>query len=348
MEYALLPKFIQFELTYACNSGCVFCYNPSRKKQTDEETIIKVLNELNRYKLDHVQLIGGEVTLFKEKLPYYLSLLDKVKTRSMVTNGRVFIPETIEFLDEVYISIHGDKEMHESITRAKNSFEVIESTITQYVKADLIVSSDTVLTRLNYDQMFNICKYATDLGMKNIFVNIYQSAGLGARKEDDMAPSLEEIRVAIGQLIQAKHTLPLNINFGTSTPYCLDERLVTEDLAFTCGTGSWFSSINPWGELRICNQSTKSYGNVLEEELGRIWHKKTIDDDYRNLSWIKAVEPCNSCVFKNDCLGGCRINDKGEARIDPIVTREKDNLVSQSRLRELYNQTERVVHYEVN
>lgn len=348
MEYALLPKFIQFELTYACNSGCVFCYNPSRKKQTDEETIINVLKELNSYKLNHVQLIGGEVTLFREKLPYYLSLLDKVKTRSMVTNGRIFIPETIEFLDEVYISIHGNKEMHESITRAKDSFSVIEDTIKAYVKANIIVSSDTVLTRINYNQMFEICKYASELGMKNIFVNIYQSAGLGARKEDDMAPSLEEIKIAIGQLIKAKHTLPLKVHFGTSTPYCLDERLILEDMAFTCGTGTWFGSINPWGELRICNQSTKSYGNVLEQELGKIWHNKIIDEDYRSLDWLKAAEPCNSCVYKSDCLGGCRINDKGEARIDPIVLREKNNLVSQERLTELYSKSERVIHYEVN
>lgn len=348
MEYALLPKFVQFELTYACNSSCAFCYNPSRKKQSDESVIINVLNELNRYRLDHVQLIGGEVTLFKDRLPYFLSLLNQVKVCSMVTNGRVFIPETIDYLDEVYISIHGDESMHESITRAENSFKSIQRTITEYVKSGIIVSSDTVLTRLNYKQMLEICKYASGLGMKNIFVNIFQSAGLGARKEDDLVPSLDEIRHAIGQLIEAKKTLPLNIHFGTSTPYCLDERLIENDMTFTCGTGSWFASINPWGDLRICNQSTKDYGNILQDDLGKIWHSQAIDDEYRNLDWLNVSEPCRSCVFKSDCLGGCRINDKGEARIDPIVIREQANLVPQARLNELFKQTERVRHYQIS
>ncbi|MGD9587973.1 MAG: radical SAM protein [Pyrinomonadaceae bacterium] len=347
MHFALLPKFVQFELTYACNSRCVFCYNPSREKQTDEETILKVLHELNRYKLNHVQLIGGEVTVFGSRLPYYLSLLDKVKTRSMVTNGRLFIAETASYLDEVYISIHGDEALHETLTGARNSFKKIENTIRKYVEAGVVVSSDTVLTRLNFDQMLSVCQYAADLGMQNIFVNIFQSAGIGSRSENDLAPTIHEIRIAIDQLLLARQTLPLKVHFGTSTPYCIDERLITEGLAFTCGTGSWFCSINPWGELRICNQSTKSYGNILNEELGRIWHARSIDEEYRSLRWMETAEPCASCVFKVDCLGGCRINDKGMPRIDPIVVRESSSLVSPERLTELYESVGRVNHSEI-
>lgn len=348
MNYSILPKFLQVELTYACNSGCMFCYNPNRRKQPNESTRLQILENVNRYKLHHVQLIGGEVTTLPD-LPQYLRILKDTKIRSIVTNGRIFMPETVDLVDEVYISIHGDKEMHEHITRVKNSFEIIENTIEKYVSAGKRVHSDSVLTKMNYDQIFNIAKYADEIGMHTLYVNIFQPAGFGVKNEDDLAPSLEQIRFAIGQLVKAKNELGINIKFGTSTPFCLDDRLVKEGLAFTCGTGTWFASIDPWGDLRICNQSTTSYGNVLDEQLGKIWHKKEIDSDYRSLSWLKAIEPCNSCVFKSDCLGGCRIDEKGHARIDPIVSRDTEKLLSQNeliKLKEEFNKIEYDHPYE--
>ena len=341
MNYNILPRFLQIELTYACNSGCMFCYNPTRRKQPNEETRLKILEAVNRYKIDHVQLIGGEITLLKD-LPEYLKILKDINIRSIVTNGRIFIPETIGLVNEVYVSIHGDEKMHEYITRIDNSFKIIENTIKEYISHDVKVHSDSVLTKLNFDQMYKIAKYADDLGMDTLYVNIFQPAGFGSKNQDDLSPSIDQIRTAIDQLVLAKNTLNINVRFGTSTPFCLDERIITEGLAFTCGTGTWFSSINPWGELRICNQSSKSYGNILEEELGRIWHKKEIDKEYRSLQWLKAVEPCNTCIFKKDCLGGCRIDEKGFARIDPIVQRDMEHLLSQNELIPLQKQLQTI------
>jgi pyrroloquinoline quinone biosynthesis protein E len=238
-----------------------------------------------------------------------------------------------ERVDEIYLSLHGTPEYHEEITQAKGSFEVIEETIRKYVSDGIKVHSDTCLTKDSADMIFDIAERAASLGMTTLFINIFQPAGIGAHSEEDNAPSLSQIRHAITQMIRARDELGLNVSFGTSTPFCLDERLITEGLAFQCGTGDWFASIDPNGELRICNQSRRSYGNILEQPLHEIWHESNIDQDYRNIGWVE--EPCNSCVFKEECLGGCRVPDSGEPRIDRIVKRNEDDILNQEKLEDL-------------
>lgn len=332
MDYFVLPRFLQVELTYECNSSCVFCYNPNHKKQPDEERRRAILDQVNRYSIAHVQLIGGEVTTLPE-LASYLDRISTAKWRSVVTNGRIFCPELIGRVDEIYLSLHGDRSFHEQITKAKDSFDGIVDTTRRYVAAGITVHSDTVLTSRNAHMVLDIATQAKALGMESMFLNIFQPAGIGERKADSLSPSLDQIRDAISQMIRARDELGFTVRFGTSTPFCLDERLVTEALQFRCGVGDWFASIDPWGEFRVCNQSTKSYGNVLEQPLHEIWHSKAINSEYRTLGWLD--EPCNSCPYKTECHGGCRVDSSGAYRIDLTVMRDLDRLVPMDRLAQL-------------
>jgi radical SAM protein with 4Fe4S-binding SPASM domain len=267
-------------------------------------------------------------------LPEYLDALAHVPWRSIVTNGRKFRDDIQGRLDEIYISLHGGEAMHETLTSEPGSFKVIEDNIKRYVDWGIVVNSDTVLTKYNAKEIFDIAKRAQDLGMQSLFLNIFQPEGLGSLRPD-FSPSLSQIRDAITQMIRARDELGFPMYFGTSTPFCLDERLITERLAFRCGAGEWFGSITPAGEFRICNHSTHSYGNVTSTPLNKIWHLKKIDDEYRNRRL--ASEVCDDCSFFEICRGGCRINEAGSYRVDPIVTRDRnEGLVPGARLRELY------------
>ncbi len=332
MEVHLLPKFLQVELTYACNSRCAFCYNPTHEKQQDVNKINSILKELDSFSLRHIQLIGGEVTVLKE-LPDYLSNLKNTKWRSIVTNGRLFREDIKGLIDEVYISLHGDKPTHEEITGATDSFEHIVENIRRYVKWGVEVNSDTVLTKYNYGQVYEIAKKAYELGMKRLYLNIFQPEGIGS-KRPDFSPSIIQIRSAISQMIEARKAFGIEMYFGTSTPFCLDERLITDKLAFRCGAGEWFGSVNPNGDFRICNHSTKAYGNVLSTPLNTIWHSKTIDISYRNANLQNDI--CDNCSFKSQCLGGCRIDESGKYRVDPIVSRDHAELLQKEKLDVLF------------
>lgn len=169
--------------------------------------------------------------------------------------------------------------------------------------------------------------------MKRLFLNIFQPEGIGS-KRPDFSPSLQQIRDAITQMISARSELGIEMHFGTSTPLCLDERLFTERLAFRCGAGEWFASINPQGEFRICNHSTRSYGNVTTTPLHKVWHARPIDSEYRNAPLRDDI--CNGCAAFQLCRGGCRINEGGSYRLDPIVARDRAELLSADNIRDLF------------
>jgi pyrroloquinoline quinone biosynthesis protein E len=290
----------------------------------------RILGIVDVLSLPHVQLIGGEVSLIPD-LHGLIGILKKTRWRSLVTNGRVYIDNLAGLIDEIFLSLHGQSHTHESLTRARGSFAEIEDHIRTYVADGIRVNADTVLTRQNAAQIFDVACHAHRLGMSMIFVNIFQPAGIGAHFATGLTPTLDQVRSAIGQLIKAHRDTGIAVSFGTSTPYCLDERLLTEGLAFTCGTGTWFGSIDPWGEFRICNQSGRSYGNVLEKPFKDIWHAREIHTEYRSLDWMD--EPCTSCSISNICLGGCRITDSGTPRVDPFVAKYRDQLVKDETLK---------------
>lgn len=332
MEIHLLPRFLQVELTYACNSHCSFCYNPTHKGKIDSDGLLKTLRQVNSFEVRHVQLIGGEVTLL-DALPQFLAVLDRVRRRSIVTNGRKFRPDIRGLVDEIYVSVHGDAETHENLTSEPKSFPIIEKNIARYVEWGTSVHSDTVLTKYNFGQVYEIGRRAQAMGVSSLFLNIFQPEGIGSRRPD-FSPSHEQIQEAITQMIQARDELGFKMQFGTSTPFCLDERLISERLAFRCGAGEWFGSISPAGEFRICNHSKKSYGNLNETPLNKIWHARAIDDEYRNRD-LDGV--CRGCCFFSACRGGCRINEIGRYRVDPVVARDRHKLVSKERLRNLHD-----------
>ncbi len=334
MDISLLPKFLQVELTYACNSSCSFCYNPTRYGKINKDSLFSILREINSNEIRHVQLIGGEVTLLKD-LPDYLSLLDKVQRRSIVTNGRIFREDIEGMIDEIYVSLHGSKTTHEDLTSELGSYSVIEQNIQNYASWGIDVNSDSVLTKYNADEVYLIAERAKGLGMKRLFLNIFQPEGIGSSRPD-FSPSISQIRNAISQMIAARKELGLEMHFGTSTPLCLDERLFTQRLGYRCGAGEWFGSVNPSGEFRICNHSTKSYGNIKEQPLNKIWHLPNIDKDFRNKEISGSI--CTSCVAFQLCRGGCRVNQAGEYRTDPIVLRDKEFLLSQKRMSELVSE----------
>lgn len=132
----------------------------------------------------------------------------------------------------------------------------------------------------------------------------------------------------------AREKFKIPVGFGTAIPFCLDERLITENMWADCGVGVTFCAINPDGDLRICNQSGIVYGNVLKKSLEKIWNKKEIDE-FRDLRWVR--EPCKNCPFLSICTCGCKVDLSFCEKycIDYAIRENRENLVPLKRLKEL-------------
>jgi len=312
VEHDMIPHLCHIEMTYACNARCIFCYNPERAELGDLSVIDRIVSSIAESQVPHVYLIGGEPSLLPvEKLNEYIELLSKHSSVTIVTNGIKRLKGISNKLACFGVPIHGaNAETHEFLNRVPGSFRKTLDTIGYYVSEGHDVRCIPVLTGYNHDQMYDIIGIAADLGMESIFVDRYEDGGIGAKnsKYDRLKPTLDQFRIATGQIIQAKHhfaNFEGRVGFGTAIPYCLDERMVAEGIATNCGVGSDFGAINPRGEFRMCNQSQLVFGNVLEETIETIWNKPSLDI-FRDLSWVD--EPCKSCNLLLECTGGCKVD----------------------------------------
>lgn len=299
-------------MTYACNSRCIFCYNPSRTSPLNVQVVWGVLRSLQKSQIPLVQLIGGEVSLLPE-LNQFVEFLAPTSNVSVVTNGIVY-RELTPNLAGIFISLHGTREMHEHLTQHPGSYDVITDNIARYAAVGHHVHADVIMTSQNYTQLYEIARIARELGMQAIYINRYESGGLGAANSRVLMPTLRQFRVGLDQMIKAREELGIAISFGTATPFCADERLLAAGLEFNCGMASWFAVIGPNGDFRICNQSKRVYGNVLERPLEDLWISPQLDD-YRDLRWVTGA--CASCEVLPVCGAGCRVDTTVEAEYCP-------------------------------
>ncbi|MBD3225446.1 MAG: radical SAM protein [Caldithrix sp.] len=301
-----VPHLVHIETTYACNQWCRFCYNPNRNMKINLGVIDKIVESIYESWVPHVYLIGGEPSLLgAEKLNEYIELLSKRSSVTIVTNGQAYLDGLSGKLACLGVPIHGLENEHDFLAGKKGSFRTAFDSIKKYVQAGFDVRCIPVLTRVNYDQMYDVIKLAKRAGMESIFVDRYEDGGVGSARSAELKPSLEQFRIALGQMIDARDDFGIPVGWGTAIPFCLDERLLNENMSADCGAGVTFCAINPKGDLRLCNQSEIYYGNVLEERIEDIWHKSELGE-FRNLSWVE--KPCSDCFVLSECMCGCKVD----------------------------------------
>jgi len=319
LHHYSVPHLIHIETTYGCNQRCIFCYNPNRNCYIDYDKLDNIVDSVCKSKIPHVYLIGGEPSILKvEKLNEYIDKLSKYSSVTIVTNGFKYMEGLSKNLACLGIPIHGDKKTHEYLTNNSGSYDKIIENIKKYVEEGFDVRIIPVLMSINHNQMYDIIKLSVKLGAESIFVDRFEPGGIGSKLTKELLPSNEQFNIALDQMIKAKKHFGIPLGFGTAIPYCLDKRLIDENIYANCGVGVTFGAINPEGDFRICNQSLKIYGNVLKEPLEKIWNKKELDE-FRDLSWVD--EPCKSCDLLHECVGGCKVdsNCPGEFCIDCAI-----------------------------
>jgi len=335
LKHYSIPHLLHIEMTYACNSNCIFCYNPYRKSPIDYTKIDKIVKNVHRSYIPHVYLIGGEPSLLKtEKLNQYIDLLSERSSVTMVTNGVIYKHGLSKKLACIGVPIHGNKKTHEMLTNSKSEFDKKIKTIKNYIKDGFDVRCIPVLMSVNYNQMYNIIKLAKELGMESVFVDRFESGGIGSKVANKLKPTLSQFREALGQMIKARDDFNIPVGFGTAIPFCLDERLIKENMWADCGAGVTFCAIEPNGGLRICNQSSIIYGNILKEPIEKIWNKRRINE-FRNLRWV--IQPCRNCPLLHYCVCGCKVdlNCSNKYCVDYAVREDKKDLIKLDKFKKL-------------
>lgn len=179
-------EFLMFNVwvTLDCNFNCKYCYEQGEKKNVcvnDElaaqivRFIVKTCEEKD-ISVIWLNLHGGEPLLNKECIFYLIrSLRENPQIKKMhtstTTNGSIFDPQIINFVDELSISIDGKEDSHDLNRRKRNggaTFREAYANALKYLKIHPKLRVRMVITPETVGSLSENVLFLIDEGFKTV------------------------------------------------------------------------------------------------------------------------------------------------------------------------------------
>jgi len=169
------PLIMSVVVTKRCVLDCIMCsaresvaLEPSTKK------LLAWVTDLMNFSVKGVHLTGGEPTLrAKELLPLIRKIKNLGLSVSITTNGQILGDEVTQLLllmDEIHISVHGLREVHDKITNVNGSFDRAIKTLYTVVDSGIPTYINFVLQTLNVKELPKIVELAESVGVNGVCI----------------------------------------------------------------------------------------------------------------------------------------------------------------------------------
>ena len=305
-----VPVYVQYAVTKKCNLNCNICNsNLSRDKEIDltlpEITRLAII--LKKIQVSILVLTGGEPFIRKD----IIEIAKIFKTSGLEvrfqTNGFLLTPKLINELRKldtsgITISLDSlDPEIQDRLTNFNNSHEKIFkalSLMTQYSSQTKNISAiNTVVSKLNIEELPTIAKFASRLGLFISFIPIHSTQANShfiIRKNNVELEFSEKDFLAIdrvySELIEMKKQGYLIYNssrFLRETP----DYLKYKKIQWKCDSPDLYFAISPSGNFLPCVDLNSNI-NILDQDFLKNYLQGIPQNQIR-----KKVDGCEGCMY---------------------------------------------------
>lgn len=309
-------KHAIIELTSECNLKCRHCYNWWKKEGVAPEhhnsyrkafTLLEFL--IKKTSVENITFTGGEPTISERFVELVLHAKLNGKRVTIITNGNgnpdIYRQLINLQVDLIEFSIHSShSEIHDRITEKPGSWDKAMSVIKEVQGKGLRVTPVVVISALNHEYIEETVRFFFDMNIKSIMVNRYNMGGEGLNHPNILSASAKQLQTVFRKLNTFAMSHDIRIFSGVCTPHCLLAPNDYPNISFgSCSEDIYQRpltfDIN--GNLRLCNHSPVTVGNIYEQTLGEILCSEYIDK-WNNLN----IPFCKSCSRLGRCRGGCR------------------------------------------
>ena len=339
--FAPVPEALTLFLTHRCNLRCKMC------GQWGESGVTKLLGgeevnrELNigdyRRLIDGfsgfkpgITLFGGEPLLYKDAPELIAYITAKGIHCLMITNGSLIAEVASKLvesgLDELNVSIDGNRETHDAIRGIPGIFDKITAglkKLTQIKKEcgvkKPLINLQCTISKYNYERLEEMLEVAASTGANSLtFHNlIFAPCELleGQKAIDDelkassqawqgfnFVPEIDpEALYEKINLIRTKK-YPFDVDFFPNfsrhglIEYYLNPRYMPREYPARC-LSPWLTAyIFPDGEVRPCLNSTFSFGNIKQTTFIKAWNSLEAQRFRKLLRKNKVFPLCVRCT----------------------------------------------------
>lgn len=160
----------------ACNCRCVMCdiwKGNKNAKQLTEEDIQNLLTSLKQLDTRRVVMSGGEALLNKNFFRFCEILKQKDIKITLLSTGLTLdrhAENIIRYVDDVIVSLDGDRELHDEIRNIKGAFDSLATgvKVLKAMKPGFPVAARCVIHRFNFKKWDHIIRAAKNIGLDSI------------------------------------------------------------------------------------------------------------------------------------------------------------------------------------
>ncbi len=313
-----MPHLLGWEITWRCNLKCIYCFSsagsilpPDYYEVTTEEAK-KIIDGIE-HKILFVWIGGGEPTLRSDlvEILRYLRKKDffiQLSTNGILLDGKhELIKEIANLVDEVHIPLDGSRpEIHNKL---RGGFNSVVNVIREFVKTEsTLVSTGTVITKLNMDDVENIINLALDLGVHAWVWSPLFPCGRGFIHKDLMLEPKDMVKLHY-ILSEKARELEDRLLILSYTPGVTPMKMQKPTLR--CGAVNYYLQLMPNGDVYPCSYFRwKKYklGNLLNEDLEEILNKPIAKYFTVEIDKQLPKGKCRDCILfkKGYCNTGCK------------------------------------------
>lgn len=304
----MAPLLVQVELTEACNLKCRFCYNSQQPKYN--RNVFKMLDVLAEQGVMQVTLTGGEPLMHPDFFKILSYATKKFPNVMILSNGALMNERVVEEISDsgvmsVSVSIHGDREIHDSLTGIIGSYEKSMNAIKKYLAVGKTpIASNFVLNAYNVNVLEKTAKTFHEIGLNFMTITRFVPVGIGKSasfleiNSSDMIKAME-----FADKFMKEYENP-HIEFAEAIPHCAVPKHL-EYLANTCSYGYDRFYVDVNGDMMVCGLSRIPLGgNILTTPISEIKKNSFAFNSF--ISNEHVPENCARCHIFEKCHGGCR------------------------------------------
>lgn len=304
------PITLQFEVTSKCNLACKHCYNRSGIKNNNDlmtgEGWVNLSRKIvNNGGIMHAIISGGEPLLLGKYLWQMMDILQEDNTMfDLITNGFLFNTDTLRQIQKyrfnrVQVSIDSYRsDYHDEFRGVKGSWEkAVHAAYSISLSGIPLRVASTVKPR-EIDHVEDFIKMAINLGASEIIIGDVMPSGR-AYDNDDIFLSRDERNKLYEEveLYEKKYKKEIQVIIsGMSRAHMEYARERTLEGAV----------IRPDGSIRLDCQMPFVIGNVLTDDLRKIWKEKW--NCWQHPLVTKYIESCDPISGRSNLLEN--YNDK--------------------------------------
>jgi radical SAM protein with 4Fe4S-binding SPASM domain len=310
VEAHRIPIQGTIETTFRCNLNCVHCYvnqpvadRAARERELGTARLESLIDEIAEAGCLSLLLTGGEVLVRPDFPRIYLHALRRGLQVTVFTNGTLITDRIADLFDEfrpagIEITLYGmTRATYERVTRVPGSFDRCLDGIRKLVARRLPLKLKAMALTWNVDEVPDMRAFARDLGLPFAHDSLLNGrVDCGANRNPELQlPPEKAVALDLDDPETVRRYRFALAGLEGAPPPAEAERL------YSCGAGQIAFTVDPTGQLQLCQLSRRSSFDLAADTFQRGWNEHF--PRLREKKW-QTHSVCRRCSLISLC-GSC-------------------------------------------